>query len=191
MAAPAAIYFAMQAGQEGVRGWAIPMATDIAFVVGFLALLGPRVPFGLKIFLLSLAIADDIGAVLVIAIFYTEEISRSALGMALAGLVIYVVLNMLSVRNVVVQLVVAAGIWYAVWKSGVHPTVAGVLLGLLTPARARIGVGVLAQVVAESLERLQRKSPSPPAPLPGGERGANGAPCRSGAQREAVGSVRG
>lgn len=139
MIAPATIYFLMQRGQPGESGWGIPMATDIAFVVGFLALLGPRVPVGLKILLLTLAIADDIGAVLVIAVFYSTGLSPSLLIVAACGFLLIAVLNRLGVRRVGVYLVVGAGIWLAVLKSGIHPTVAGVLMGLLTPASAWIG----------------------------------------------------
>jgi NhaA family Na+:H+ antiporter len=155
MVAPAAIYLALQHGRPGEPGWGIPMATDIAFVVGFLALLGPRVPHGLKILLLSLAIVDDIGAVLVIALFYTADISYLALGAAAAGFALIGLLNLIRVRLVAIYFVVGAGIWLAVLKSGVHPTVAGVLLGLCTPARAWIGDWTLHEVVREVLERLR------------------------------------
>jgi NhaA family Na+:H+ antiporter len=155
MVAPAAIYLALQHGRAGQAGWGIPMATDIAFVVGFLALLGPRVPHGLKILLLSLAIVDDVGAVLVIALFYTADISYLALGAAAAGFALIGLLNLIRVRQVACYVVVGAGIWLAVLKSGVHPTVAGVLLGLCTPARAWIGDWTLNEVVREALERLR------------------------------------
>ena len=127
-------------GSPGSAGWGIPMATDIAFVVGVLALFGPRVPVGLKIFLLSLAIVDDIGAVLVIAVVYSSRPDVGwPSGWRPVGFALIVVLNRLGVRAVPVYVVVGAGIWLAVLKSGVHPTVAGVLLGLLTPATAWVG----------------------------------------------------
>lgn len=155
MAAPAGIYLLLRGGQPGQAGWGIPMATDIAFVVGFLALLGPRVPFGLKILLLSLAIVDDIGAVLVIACFYSTDISFIALGLAAAGFGATYLLNRIGVRRVPVYVAVGAAVWLAFLKSGVHPTVAGVVLGLLTPARAWVGDRTLRQVLADSLQRLQ------------------------------------
>lgn len=154
MVAPATIYLLLRAGQAGEAGWGIPMATDIAFVVGFLALLGPRVPFGLKILLLSLAIADDIGAVLVIAVFYSTNISLPALGLAALGFAVIYVFNRIGVRRVPIYVVVGAGIWLAFLKSGVHPTVAGVLLGLLTPARAWVGDRALLDVLESALQRL-------------------------------------
>jgi NhaA family Na+:H+ antiporter len=155
MVAPAAIYLSLRSGQPGVAGWGIPMATDIAFVVGFLALLGKRVPFGLKIMLLSLAIADDLGAVLVIAFFYSTDISFAALGLAALGFGGTYLLNRIGVRRVPVYVVVGAGIWLAFLKSGVHPTVAGVLLGLLTPASAWVGDRALLDVLDDTLLRLR------------------------------------
>ncbi len=127
MVVPAAIYLLLQEGRPGEAGWGVPVATDIAFVVGFLALLGPRVPFGLKILLLSLAIADDIGAVLVIAVFYSADLSFVALALAAAGFGVTYLFHRIGVRRVPVYVVLGAGIWLAFLKSGVHPTVAGVL----------------------------------------------------------------
>jgi len=155
MVAPAAIYLSLRFGQPGEEGWGVPMATDIAFVVGFLALLGKRVPFGLKIVLLSLAIADDIGAILVIAIFYSSNISFVALGLAALGFAIVVVLNRIGVRTIPIYVVVGAAIWLAFLKSGVHPTVAGVLLGLLTPASAWVDGKSLTQALGNILGGLQ------------------------------------
>jgi NhaA family Na+:H+ antiporter len=134
MVAPAAIYLSLQWGQSGERGWGVPMATDIAFVVGFLALLGPRVPLGLKILLLTLAIMDDIGAVLVIAVAYTADLAPWFLLPAALGFGLVVLCNRMGVRPMFVYFVLGAGIWLAFLKSGIHPTVAGVVLGLLTPA---------------------------------------------------------
>jgi NhaA family Na+:H+ antiporter len=137
MVVPAGIYLALVGGDSGARnGWGVPMATDIAFVVGFLALLGGQVPTGLKIFLLALAIVDDIGAILVIAVFYSSGVAWSALGMAAAGFGVILAIRWLGVRNVGVYTLVGAGIWLAMFYSGIHPTVAGVVLGLLTPTKA-------------------------------------------------------
>ncbi|MEX2174018.1 MAG: Na+/H+ antiporter NhaA [Pirellulaceae bacterium] len=160
MLAPAGVYLAYLAlvGEtEGQTGWGIPMATDIAFVVGFLAVLGPRVPLGLKILLLSLAIADDIGAVLVIAVFYSTDISFVALGFAAAGLAAICGLNLLGVRRVGVYLAIGLAVWLAFLKSGVHPTVAGVMLGMLTPARPWVGDRTLAQILRDALGRLREE----------------------------------
>jgi NhaA family Na+:H+ antiporter len=155
MIVPAAIYLALQYGRPGEGGWGIPMATDIAFVVGFLALLGKRVPLGLKILLLALAIVDDIGAVLVIAVFYTSDIVWSALGFAAGGFVITTILNRIGVRTVPIYVVVGAGIWLAFLVSGVHPTVAGVMLGLLTPASAWVGEARLTDVIRHARDRME------------------------------------
>jgi len=134
MVAPAALYLLIQGSGPASRGWGIPMATDIAFVVGFLALLGSRVPLGLKILLLTLAIVDDIGAILVIAVAYTAKTSLIFLAIGMASFGIIYLLRRVGVRPVPVYVVLGAGIWLAFLKSGVHPTVAGVVLGLLTPA---------------------------------------------------------
>jgi Na+:H+ antiporter, NhaA family len=137
MALPALIYLTMQWGQPSAAGWGIPMATDIAFVVGFLTLLGPRVPHSLKVLLLALAIVDDIGATLVIGIVYTTNLSLVALVLGIAGFGLIIVFQWIGVSRVVVYGVLSALIWLAFVKSGIHPTIAGVALGLLTPARVR------------------------------------------------------
>lgn len=143
MIAPALVY--ASCGFEGAasRGWGVPMATDIAFVVGVMALFGSRVPFGLKIFLLSLAIVDDLGAVIVIAVFYTEQINQLMLALALGGFALTATLNWLGVRPVSIYLTVGLATWLAVYRSGVHPTIAGVVLGLLTPYRPWLDRGTL------------------------------------------------
>lgn len=135
---PAIIYYIFNAGKESVSGWGIPMATDIAFVVGILALLGKRVPLALKIFILALAIVDDIGAVLVIAIFYTSEISFVSLAIAGGLILLLILMNKLAVRNLLLYVIVGVALWLAFLKSGVHATVAGVLLAFTIPASARI-----------------------------------------------------
>ncbi len=143
MLAPAGIYLALQWGQPGERGWGIPMATDIAFVVGCMALLGPRVPHGLRVMLLSLAIADDIGAILVIAVGYSETLHYDALVVGLGFIALVVVFNWIGVRNMGVYTFLGILVWLAFLKSGIHPTIAGVILGLLTPARTYLNQGVL------------------------------------------------
>ena len=135
---PAAIYlmFTLDAGAEAIRGWGIPMATDIAFAVGVLALLGSRVTSGAKLFLLTLAIADDIGAITVIAIFYTEDLDLRYLAFAVGGLVLARVANLVRVRSLAFYIPLGVVVWFLTLESGVHATLAGVALGLLTPARS-------------------------------------------------------
>jgi NhaA family Na+:H+ antiporter len=145
---PAAIYLALQWGEPGQRGWAIPMATDIAFVVGFLALFGKRVPLGLKILLLSLAIVDDIVAVLVIAFVFTEAIAWSWLAWAAGAFGLVYVFQRIGIRTIGVYVLLGVFIWLAFVKAGVHPTVAGVLLGLLTPAHPWVGRAAFADVLS-------------------------------------------
>jgi NhaA family Na+:H+ antiporter len=134
MIAPAAIYLLFHAGGPAASGWGVPMATDIAFAVAALAILGPRVPSGLKVFLLALAIVDDLGAVSVIAAFYTKGLSLAALGAAAAGLVIVYAMNRAGFRAYASYWFVGLLVWAATLASGIHATVAGVLLGFLTPA---------------------------------------------------------
>jgi NhaA family Na+:H+ antiporter len=154
MVVPALIYLALEIGLPGERGWGIPMATDIAFVVGVLAVFGQRVPFALKIFLLALAIVDDIGAILVIAVAYSTDLNWYAMGLAVAGFGVIYILNRLGVRTVSVYILFGAGIWLAVLKSGVHPTIAGVMLGLLTPASAWVGQTTLREALSAMMNRL-------------------------------------
>jgi Na+:H+ antiporter, NhaA family len=136
MVMPALIYLALNAGREGSGGWGIPMATDIAFAVGVLTLMGPRVPSTLKVFLLSLAIADDIGAILVIAVFYSAGIELIPLAIGLCLLAFIVVLKQMRVWLILVYLVLGVALWLAIFRSGVHATIAGVALGLITPVKA-------------------------------------------------------
>jgi Na+:H+ antiporter, NhaA family len=134
MIAPALIYIAINRNSpETLDGWAIPAATDIAFALGVLSLLGKRVPPSLKVFLAALAILDDLGAVLIIALFYTGNLSLSMLGAALAAIGILIALNRLGVRHLLPYLVVGALLWYFVLQSGVHATLAGVALALCIP----------------------------------------------------------
>jgi NhaA family Na+:H+ antiporter len=132
MVAPACIYALMQPTGEASRGWPIPMATDIAFVVGILALFGHALPLGLKTFLLTLAIIDDLGAIVLIATLFTEHLSLVALGLVAAGLAAVAVCRAARVHWFAVYLILGLGVWLAFLESGVHPTIEGVLLGLLS-----------------------------------------------------------
>ncbi|MED5523965.1 Na+/H+ antiporter NhaA [Gallaecimonas pentaromativorans] len=134
MLAPALVFLIFNMGDPINRqGWAIPAATDIAFAVGVLALLGKRVPPALKIFLLALAIIDDLGVIIIIALFYTSELSTLSLAVAGGAIVALVALNLLNVRRLLPYLLVGAVLWVSVLKSGVHATLAGVIIGFLIP----------------------------------------------------------
>ena len=141
---PAAIFLAITAGTAESSGWAIPSATDIAFAVGVLALLGDRVSAGVKIFLLTIAIVDDIAAILIIAVFYAGGLSLPWLAAAACGLALVVALRRAGVASIAPYVVLGAAIWLAVHESGIHATIAGVALGLLTPAGEVGGRDVLA-----------------------------------------------
>lgn len=138
MAIPAAIYAAINAGNPvALAGWAIPAATDIAFALGVLSLLGNRVPAGLKVFLLTLAILDDLGAIVIIALFYAGNLAPVSLGIAAAALLVLLVLNRSGVARLAPYLFVGLVLWVSVLKSGVHATLAGVALAQFIPFRAR------------------------------------------------------
>jgi NhaA family Na+:H+ antiporter len=133
MVVPALIYTGFNFGREGSAGWGIPMATDIAFAVGVLALFGNRIHPSLKVFLLSLAVADDIGAIVVIALFYTSDLNAVALLVAAGLLGVVALLRVLRVIWMPLYVLVGVGVWLATYESGVHATIAGVALGLMTP----------------------------------------------------------
>jgi len=146
MLLPAALFFALNPGAPARDGWGIPVATDIAFAVGVLALLGSRVPKPLKLFLLTLAIVDDIGAILVIAVFYSSGVSGQWLGGAVATLLVFFVLQRLGIRNPFVYVVPGIVLWVCMFESGVHATIAGVILGLLTPNQPWRGQPVIGRL---------------------------------------------
>jgi NhaA family Na+:H+ antiporter len=146
MVVPALVYVAVNAGGGGLDGWAIPMATDIAFAVGVLALLGSRVPSSLKVFMLTLAIVDDIGAIVVIALFYSSGVDATWLGGALLVVGAVLVMSRARVDHPLAYVVPGVVLWWCLHEAGVEPTLAGVALGLLTPALPRRGVPVLARL---------------------------------------------
>jgi NhaA family Na+:H+ antiporter len=150
MLVPALIFFAVMVGRPGVGGWGTVVATDTAFVIGCLALLGPRIPSSLRLFLLSLAIFDDLGAILVVALGYGESLSWPALALAGLGLGAIVGVTRLGIRSVPVHVILGGAAWLCCDASGVHPTLIGVALGLLTPARAWVSDKRLRSI----LERL-------------------------------------
>ena len=147
MAIPALVFvFVNFNTPENLNGWAIPAATDIAFALGILALLGPSVPAVLKIFLLSIAIIDDLGAILAIAIFYTNDLSTESLAIGGIGLAILFVLNRMGVRQIAPYVLIGLIVWVGVLKSGVHATLAGVLISLMIPMRDKAGASPLERV---------------------------------------------
>jgi len=153
MIAPALIYVYFSYGTPAVGGWGVPMATDIAFALGILTLLGNKVPAGLKVFLAALAIVDDLGAVLVIAFFYTSNLNFVNLGIGALFFFTLIACNMLGVRNTLVYGVLGiGGLWLAFLLSGVHATVAGVLAALCIPSRTRIDTK---QYIKDSHEALE------------------------------------
>lgn len=155
MVVPGALYAVTNLGSGTMSGWGIPVATDIAFALGVLALFGSRIPVGLKVFLASLAIADDIGALLVIALFYTEHLHTNALLIS-AGLVgLLMVMNRLGVMAPGVYLIVGGFLWFFVHESGVHATIAGVLVALTIPGRSRVDVRTFLDHSRRSLDSFE------------------------------------
>ena len=183
MAAPAFIYFLINPSGESAVGWGIPMATDIAFALGVLALLGRRAPTELRVFLLGLAVVDDLGAISVIAIFYTDTIHWESLGIALAILVTIGVLVRVGIRSLVVFIIMGFLVWYFFLESGIHATAAGVLLAILVPSRVNIdrrdeatlldnlvhdlqmaidtGDDQRAEMIVEEIEKVTQRAESP------------------------------
>ena len=154
MVVPALIYAAFNVGGEGARGWGIPMATDIAFALGALAVLGSRIPDGLKIFLVALAIVDDLGALLVIAVVYTASINWSGIALAALFLAALFVANRAGARRAPIYLALGIGAWYGLLFSGVHATLAGVLAALFVPARVKIVPDALAGVIRRGADAI-------------------------------------
>ncbi|WP_063657256.1 Na+/H+ antiporter NhaA [Candidatus Arsenophonus triatominarum] len=136
MLLPALVYLFFNANDEiALQGWAIPAATDIAFALGIMALLGKRVPTELKVFLLALAIIDDLGVIIIIALFYTKSVSIMALGLAMLSLLVLIWMNWRKVENTSAYLIVGIILWVCILKSGIHATLAGVIVGFLIPLK--------------------------------------------------------
>ncbi|MFC4336465.1 Na+/H+ antiporter NhaA [Salininema proteolyticum] len=173
MIVPAALFFAFNGGTPGADGWGIPMATDIAFALGVVALFGKRIPSPARIFLLTLAIVDDLGAILVIAVFYTASLSSAWLAVGVAIVAVVVLMRLLRVWSPTVYVILGVALWFALLQSGVHATIAGVVMGLLFSARplfnpeatrSRLSQKVLTPLDSEDtrkIELLGRESQPP------------------------------
>jgi NhaA family Na+:H+ antiporter len=154
MLVPAGIFVALNYGRVGAAGWAIPMATDIAFAVGVLTLLGSRVPSALRVQLLALAVIDDLGAILIIAVFFSTGLELTGFGVAGLGVMIVLALRWVGVRRPSAFVVPAVLLWWGLYRGGVHPTIAGVVLGLMTPARSWFGAAGFSSATQEHLREL-------------------------------------
>ncbi len=155
MVTPAVLYALFNLGGDGAPGWGVPMATDIAFSLGVLAIFSKRVPLGLKVFLTALAIADDLGAVAVIAIFYTEKIRLGALIAAGVLLAVLFLAVQAQVKRRGILWILIIGVWVAVFASGVHATVAGILVAMVIPVRPRLGLHTFASEAREQVEQIE------------------------------------
>jgi len=159
MAIPALIYIILNPNSPNLKGWGIPMATDIAFALGILSLLGDRIPLSLKVFLTATAIVDDIGAILVIAIFYTEQLAITPLIIAGIVLTILVAANLQGVKRPIVYTILGIVLWLATLQSGLHATISGVLLAITIPARSKLDPQ---KFITDSLTLLERFQDSAP-----------------------------
>ena len=154
MLIPALMFSILNYGKVGAHGWGIPMATDIAFSLGILGLLGKRVPIALKVFLVAFAIVDDIGAVLVIALFYSAEIHWTLLLIALGLIAILFIFNYVNIQFIPFYMVIGWVVWYLFLKSGIHPTIAGVLIAFSIPATRKIRIKDFTKNINKSLEEF-------------------------------------
>ncbi|MDJ0956554.1 MAG: Na+/H+ antiporter NhaA [Arenicellales bacterium] len=159
-AVPAIFYALLNLGEEGISGWGIPMATDIAFALGVLSLFGPRVPLGLKVFLTALAIADDLIAVAVIAVFYTPDLSVLPFMVAVLCTALMVVANRVGIRATWVYTVLALLVWVDVLGSGVHATIAGVMVAMVIPVRPSVDPGELMDAASTLIKQTRGKDNS-------------------------------
>jgi NhaA family Na+:H+ antiporter len=161
MLAPAAIYASTNGGRPTAGGWGVPMATDIAFAVGVLALLGKRVPPALRVLLLALAVIDDLGAILVIALFYSSGTSLAGFGIAALGVAVIVAMQKIGLRRPWAYVPAGLVVWAGVLSSGVHPTIAGVVVGLVTPVRAWLGERGFVEAARAELAAIERSTSGP------------------------------
>jgi Na+:H+ antiporter, NhaA family len=169
MLAPAGLYLMFAGDPELRSGWGVPMATDIAFAVGILTLLGKRVPAALRVLLLALAVIDDLGAIIVIALFYSSELVLSGTLVAAGGFLGILALQRFGVRAKLAYVVASVVAWAGIYVTGIHPTIAGVIVGLLTPVRAWLGPEGFAFGIRTALSRLESASAGGRAPRDLGE----------------------
>ena len=172
MIVPAALFSVFTFAGDGLRGWGIPMATDIAFAIGVLALLGDRVPLSAKVFLTALAIVDDIGASMVIALFYTDDLSWWSLAVAGCFFLVMLIANRAGVRSPLAFFLLGLGVWFGFLKSGVHPTLSGIIGAMAIPARARINAGQFLRQSRGSIEEFEQAGRAEDNDLPNPQRGA-------------------
>lgn len=154
MLVPAILFSSVNIGTDGIRGWGIPMATDIAFALGILLLLGKRVPLGLKVFLTAVAIVDDLGAVMVIAIFYTSQLNLASLLIGIGGISLLFLVNRLGARHPLIYGIFGIIVWVAFLKSGVHATIAGVLVAMTIPSGTRINANEFSRKIRVYIQRF-------------------------------------
>ncbi|MEQ9438439.1 MAG: Na+/H+ antiporter NhaA [Cyclobacteriaceae bacterium] len=155
MVVPALIFVSLNAGSESINGWGIPMATDIAYSLGIIGLLGKRVPLQLKIFLIALAIADDIGAILIIALFYSDEINWLFLGLGGGTFLLLLTLNQIGVKRLVWFVLGGLVLWFFFLDSGIHPTIAGVLFAITIPVKPKMDSKIFKEKTEENVRALE------------------------------------